>query len=223
MAILASLNPQPRIIVLAEARQTQYNTYISELQARTGLTWNGIFQSHCPPGRWNGSSCTGSEDEGVAVLSSLPIQSTSSMFFPYADSWHSARAAVRMAVNVNGVTLQVFGVHLIPNDATARYNSMTLLKNWASNQSRPQIVGGDFNADPDQIRSAQGMGTGFVDATLLVGSGNPMTALLPTLTMKLDYWFSDTGNKAQPQWAVVVNTGTVSDHLAIMASYRVTP
>jgi endonuclease/exonuclease/phosphatase family metal-dependent hydrolase len=217
------MNPQPRVVILEEARQTQYNTYISELQSRTGLSWNGIFLSHCPPGRWNGIWCTGSEDEGVAVLSSLPVQSTDSMYFPYGDSWHSARAAVRAAVNVNGVTLQVFGVHLIPNDAQARYNSMSLLRNWASNQSRPQIVGGDFNADPDQIRSSQGMGSAFIDSTLVVGSGNSLTALLPSLTMKLDYLFSDSGNRAQPQWAVVVNTGSVSDHLPVLASYTVVP
>jgi len=223
MAVLASLNPQPRVVILEEARGSQYSTYVSELQSRTGLSWNGTFLSHCPPGAWNGSSCNGSEDEGVAVLSSLPIQSMSTMYLPYGDSWHSARAAVRVAVNAGGVTLQVFGVHLVPNDAQGRYNSMTVLKNWANNQSRPQIVGGDFNADPDQIRSSQGMGTAFTDATLVVGSGSPMTALLPSLTMKLDYLFSDSGNKAQPQWAVVVNTGSVSDHLAVMASFHVTP
>jgi endonuclease/exonuclease/phosphatase family metal-dependent hydrolase len=40
--------------------------------------------------------------------------------------------------------------------------------------------------------------------------------------MKLDYWFSDIGAKAQPQWSVVVSsTGTISDHFPVISSFRV--
>jgi endonuclease/exonuclease/phosphatase family metal-dependent hydrolase len=224
VAALMSMNDRPRIVVMSEARQTMFNTYISEFQSRTGQTWTGVFRSHCPPGKLSGSSCTGSEDEGVAIFTSYPIQSSNSMYFPYGDSWHSARAAIRAAINVNGVIVQVFGVHLIPNNATARYASMSLLKAWAAGYSKPQLVGGDFNADPDQIRSSSGMGSTFLDTALLAGSGGQNTAMVPSPTMKLDYLFTDAGRKANPQWAVVpTSTGGNSDHYPVLANFRVSP
>jgi endonuclease/exonuclease/phosphatase family metal-dependent hydrolase len=223
-AALAAMNPQPRIVIMSEARKSQFNTYISELRTRTGRTWNGTFQTHCPPGAWNGSSCTSSEDEGVGVFTSFPIRNSSSLYLPYADQYHSARVAVRAAVDVNGAVLQVFGVHLIPDSAAGRSGSMAKLKTWASGYSKPQVVGGDFNGGPTEINSSGGMGGVFLDATQAVGSGSPFTAFQPKPSVKLDYLFSDTGGKAQPQWSHVdTGTGTVSDHAPVVASYRVSP
>ena len=68
-----------------------------------------------------------SEDEGVGVFTSLPLVSASAIYLPFADGYHSARAAVRAAVGVNGVTVQVFGIHL-QGQAVARYTSMTTLR-----------------------------------------------------------------------------------------------
>ncbi|MGE5359458.1 MAG: carbohydrate-binding protein [Bacteroidales bacterium] len=222
MANLMTLNPKPQILVLEEFYGPLWNTYIAELQARTGLTWQGVFKSHCPLGAWNGSSCTSSEDEGVAVLTSLPIISSSSTLLPYADQWHSARALVRVAVNVGGVTLQVFGTHLQPNNSGARYSSMSVIKSYAGNYSSPQILAGDFNADMDQIDTTSGMYPNFNDTWKLVGSGNGFTAFTPSPSMKIDYWFADAGGRAKPDWTVVLtNFGTFSDHFPVMASFTV--
>jgi len=222
MGYLMGLTPRPQIIVVQEARQSQFNTYLSELQARTGVSWSGVMKTHCPPGKWSGSACTGTEDEGVGVFTSLPLQNSSVLYFPYADAYHSARAAVRAAISVNGVTMQVFGVHLIPGNATARYSSMTTLKSTASNYASPKLAAGDFNADPDQITSSQGMGSGFVEAWLTVGTGGRFTYPVPTPTMKLDYWFSDANGKAQPTKAsVLTGSGSISDHYPVSATYRV--
>src|SRR5581483_8740203 len=104
--------------------------YLAELLARTGQVWQGVFKTHCPPGAWNGVACTSAEDEGVGIYSSLPMSASSSTLLPYADCYHSARAAVRAAIGVGAGTLQVFGTHLQSGsggcgiDAVqARYNS----------------------------------------------------------------------------------------------------
>src|SRR5262249_38288606 len=160
-----------------------------------------------PPGAWNGSSCTSSEDEGVAVFSSLPITDTSSALLPYSDCYHSARALVHASVSVQGATLHVFGTHLqtgsCPDVQTARYNSMSLIKAFASNYGGAWIVGGDFNADPDQIDTDQGMTPTFIDSWSVAGSGPSGTAFNPDWTMKIDYLFIDANGRAQVDWTSV--------------------
>jgi endonuclease/exonuclease/phosphatase family metal-dependent hydrolase len=123
-------------------------------------------------------------------------------------------------MNAGGKTLQVFGTHL-QIVRSSRDASMGVLRNWASGFSRPQLVAGDFNADPDQIDdSSTGMGGAFVDSWSVVGSGLGYTAFTPNPTMKLDYWFADGGGSAQPLWTyVVTSTGTVSDHFPVAAYF----
>ena len=220
MDYLAALSPQPQVIVIEEAYKSLYATYISELQNRTGLTWSGAFQVHCPSNAWNGSSCTVAEDEGVGVFTSLPIVGSSTTYLPYADAYHSARGVVRVAVNAGGRTLQVIGTHM-PGWLAPRNSAMIALKSWASGFSTPQLVAGDFNADPDQIDVSTAMGSAFVDSWSVVGSGLGFSCTTPSPTMKLDYWFADASGSAQPSWTnVVTSTGTVSDHFPVMAYFN---
>ncbi|HSK11339.1 MAG TPA: carbohydrate-binding protein [Vicinamibacterales bacterium] len=222
MDYLMNQSPRPTVVVLQEALRSQYNTYLSQLQSRTGQTWRGVFLHHCPLGAWNGSSCTATKDEGVAVLTSLSVSGSSSTHLPYRDAWHSARALVRLQVSVGGVVTQVFGTHLQPNDPTARYNSMRVLKSYASNYSKPQLVAGDFNADPDQIDSSSGMRPNFVETWAMVGSGSRYTAFTPSPNMKIDYWFTDAGLRARPTSSrVLTGAGTMSDHFPVVASFSV--
>ena len=217
---IMAMTPTPQIVVLAEAHQSQYNTYINELQARSGRTWRGVFRAHCPPGAWNGSSCTGSEDEGVAVFSSLSVVDSGTTFLPYADSYHSARGVARLAVSVGGVVLQAYAVHLPPTNPTQRGQAMSTFKSYASRYSTPQIVGGDFNADRNEIDP--GMSPNFIDTWGQVASGNGFTAFTGSPSMKLDYWFSDAGGRAKAEWSVVVTgTGTFSDHFPVINSFSV--
>ena len=129
---------------------------------------------------------------------------------------------MRVAISVNGKTVQVLGTHLQPNNAPARYGSMSVLKNWASNFSAPQLVAGDFNAGPDQVDSTSGMAPNFVDAWFVVNGAPGMTAFAPNPNIQIDFWFSDSSGRAQPNWvSVVTGTGTVSDHLPVHASFTV--
>jgi len=219
---LTSFSPRPQVIVVAEAHGSQYNTYINELNNNTGLSWQGVFQPHCPAGAWNGSSCTKTEDEGVAVFSSLSNQGASVGYLPYADAWHSARAWVRLAVGVGGVTTHVFGTHLQVSNMTARNLSMTYLKSVTSNFSGPKLLAGDFNADPDQIDTTVGMRPNFIDSWALVNSTRGLTCSTPNPTMKLDYWLMDQSGRITPNWSSVVTwTGTKSDHFPLHASFTI--
>jgi endonuclease/exonuclease/phosphatase family metal-dependent hydrolase len=214
-----AMTPEPQVVVLDEAHQSFFNTYVNELQARSGKTWRGAFRTHCPPGAWNGSSCTGSEDEGVGVFTSLPVLDSGSTLLPGADQWHSARAATRLTVSVGGVATQVFGVHLAVN-APARATAMSALRAYAAGYSAPRLVAGDFNADKDQIEPA--MSPDFVNSWSQVGVGNGYTAFTPSPTMKLDYWLEDSSGRAKPAWSVVVTTpGTFSDHYAVINSFSI--
>jgi len=222
IAHIAAMSPQPQVVVLEEAHKSQYYTYLSALQSRTGRAWDGVMETHCAPGAWNGSWCSSAEDEGVAVFSSLPVVDRSTGFVGYADSYHSARAVARLAINVNGVVVQVFGTHLQVGSASARNGSMSVLKGWAGNYASPQLVAGDFNADMDQIDSYSGMAPNFVDSWSVVGSGSGYTASTPYPTMKLDYWFADAGGRATADWAYVnTSPGTVSDHYPVVAQYTI--
>jgi endonuclease/exonuclease/phosphatase family metal-dependent hydrolase len=103
-----------------------------------------------------------------------------------------------------------------------RYSSMSLIKSWASNYSKPQLVAGDFNADPDQIASTSGMSPNFLETFAMVGSGTKYTFPLPSPTMKLDYWFTDQSQKAKPLSSeVVTSTGTISDHRPLRATFQI--
>jgi endonuclease/exonuclease/phosphatase family metal-dependent hydrolase len=232
MDLLVAMNPRPQVITIAEAWLAHFNDYIAELEKQTGVTWYGAFQTHCPPGDWNGSTCTVDpafplvSDQGVGIFSTFPITSTSGMFFPFADCYTSARGGLRAALNVNGQTLQVFTTHLqtggCEDDATSRYDSMAMLKSWASNYAAPKLVSGDFNATPDQVDGPLGMPGPFTDSWTVVGSGPGFTAFTPAPTMKLDFWFADASGIAQPiSSAVETSTGTVSDHYPLATIFRI--
>ena len=159
-------------------------------------------------------------DEGVAVFSSFRVVDSSTKWLPYAHLDHAARAAVRLGIDVNGVTVQVFGVHLQVGNASARNSSMTMLKAWGCNYAAPQLAAGDFNADPDQIRHDSRHETRRRGLVVACRLGRGLTCNTPSPTMKLDYWFADASGRARVEWTYVnTGTGTVSDHFPVVASF----
>jgi endonuclease/exonuclease/phosphatase family metal-dependent hydrolase len=226
MAAAIAVSPRPQIITIQESWSNFFPAYIDELQRRTGQTWYGVYQYECKPGAWNGSTCTEWWDQVNGILSTFPIVDSSAIFLPYMDCYASARTALRAALNVNGKIVQTFTTHLqtggCSDVATARYNSMSMIKSWAANFSTPQIFSGDFNADPDQIASTRGMSPNFVETFALVGTGSRFTFPNWAPTMKLDYWFTDASMKAQPVSSeVITSTGSVSDHWPVRTTFLI--
>jgi endonuclease/exonuclease/phosphatase family metal-dependent hydrolase len=216
---LAQLSPD--VIVLQEALYSQFYTYVAELEARTGIGWRGVFATHCSPGAWNGSWCTAPQDEGVAILTHLPIVDTSTGLLPFPDDWHSGRAVARAAINVGGRVVQMFSAHM-SNYPDVRYQMMQALIGMTANVAGPVMVAGDFNADPDQIDQWWAMGSSFSEAWQSVGAGPGYTATTPWPSMHLDYWFGDYSGLVQPAWAAVDQSAwTASDHFPVRAAYTV--
>src|SRR5260221_10148612 len=132
MDYLAAFSPTPEIIVVQEAYQQYSAAIIDELQRRTGGIWHGAFSTHCPPGGWNGVTCTAAGSEDVGIFSTYPITQSSAVYFPFPDCWTSARTGLRAALDVGGTTVQVFALHLQTGACTdamqARYSSMASFK-----------------------------------------------------------------------------------------------
>jgi endonuclease/exonuclease/phosphatase family metal-dependent hydrolase len=106
------------------------------------------------------------------------------------------------------------------NTTDVRNSMMTALIAYAQPFPLPQLVAGDFNADPDQIDAAGAMGSSFRDAWAAVGSGPGYTANTPSPTMHLDYWFTDMSAQIQPSWATVATApGQLSDHYPVHAAF----
>src|SRR5262249_46288779 len=103
MDMLLASGPRPEVIVIEEAYQNWYSTYIDELQKQTGQTWYGAFATHCAPGDWNGSTCSPAWYQGVGIFSTHPITDSSSTDFPYSDCWTSARVGLRAQIDLNGL------------------------------------------------------------------------------------------------------------------------
>jgi endonuclease/exonuclease/phosphatase family metal-dependent hydrolase len=62
----------------------------------------------------------------------------------------------------------------------------------------------------------------FVDTWSLVGSGRGFTAFGPSPSMKIDYWFTDSGRRAQPiSTQVIYGTGSLSDHYPVQTTFSV--
>ena len=226
MDMLVGSGPRPQVVVIEEAYQQYFNVYIDELQRQTGQQWYGAFATHCAAGNWNGSGCTQAWYQGIGIFSTYPITDSSSTLFPYADCWTSARAGLRAAINVGGTPVQVFAMHLQTGSCTsaaqARNNSMRDFKAWAGQFSTPQLVAGDFNADPDQIDTSSGMAPNFADSWPAVGTGSRFTAFGPNPSMKIDYWFSDASGAIQPISSAVLNAPqSVSDHYPIQATFLI--
>jgi len=139
MDLALTASPRPQVIAIQEGYSSKLNIYIDELQRQTGQTWYGAYALGCPPGGWNGSSCTAFDDGAIAILSSFPIVNSETKMFPGADCWTSARPGLRVALNVNGKIVQVFNAHLqtgsCSNVMQQRYTSISTLKSWAQNYS----------------------------------------------------------------------------------------
>jgi endonuclease/exonuclease/phosphatase family metal-dependent hydrolase len=160
------------------------------------------------------------------ILSSLPVVSTDTKMLPYADCWHSARGAVHAAIDVNGVTAQVYGVHLqtgsCTDTQTGRLSAVAALESWASRSASPHIVAGDFNAvtgSPEISDTTAGMASMFADTWITAGAGSSNTYPLPSPTMKIDFWFEDASGKARAVASRVETGATESDHYPLSASF----
>jgi endonuclease/exonuclease/phosphatase family metal-dependent hydrolase len=213
---IAKINPH--VVSLNEVeKQNGYNNNADEpavlkslLKSKTGVTWYSCFAHRSG----------GTNGQGNLVLSRLPIQSCDDHLLSY------DRSVARATVSVNGRTVNVFSTHLDDASSSRRTTQISQLKNYASGVSEQRVVMGDFNAWPG-AGEISGMTSSYYDAwasakaagTAVAYPGNDAGN---TRNSRIDYIFESKGATGLSlQKAQVYDTGSISDHRPVSATFSV--
>jgi endonuclease/exonuclease/phosphatase family metal-dependent hydrolase len=216
MDLIAAQRPRPAIVVLQEAHAHQESTYRVGLNVRYRVaSFATRLFPHCR--EWNGTRCTEFGDEGVLILSMLPVLEWEGRVLPRADRFWPGRGAGRAKIRVTEqISVNVIGAHL-PTDAAARRGAMDDLQAWAASATPPVFLGGDLNAVPGSPE-IDALGSGYTDIWSTVqGPGGGVT--FPSDGRRIDYWFVDRRTAVAPVTAATVaDEAKVSDHLALVVT-----
>jgi endonuclease/exonuclease/phosphatase family metal-dependent hydrolase len=195
------------VVLLQEAStfdEHMPTTYPARLRQLTGQTWYHVWapSENCP------NAC-----QGFLILSKLPIVSSSATTFLGA-------ATARALVDVSGVQVNVFGLHLEYYDTNKRTSQLLAIMNWARQFSAPRIVGGDFNSWWGEWWIAQ-METEYTDTWQDV-TGSDENGYTLNGTVRFDYLFRarDQASRITPTACWVQGTG-LSNHSLVIADYQV--
>jgi len=215
----------PDVVVLQEAYSTQLAYYVNGLNARQNTTaWHGSFTKTCKAGVE--PTCTTYTSESVIILTKLTTVAVTSRLIWAKDSYHVARATLRMVVALaDGTQVNVFVAHLPAQSsgATARATWVNTFKTWAASFAGPKLVGGDFNDWSDSAPIAS-MKQQYNDAWEVGGVGPGLTHVKSgtlSLYSRIDYWFADKTSGMALNNVTVAGDVNDSDHLAVVATYTV--
>ena len=215
----------PDVVLLQEAYSTQLDTYVRGLNARQNTTaWHGAYNKTCKAGVE--PTCTTYTSESVMILTKLKTLATTPRLIWAKDSYHVARATLRMSVaTADGTQVNVFAAHLpaLVAYAPARVTWVNTFKTWSASFAGPKVVGGDFNERPTE-QAVISMTQQFNDAWTKGGTGYGYTHMkdgTTTLYRRIDYLFFDKASGLAQTSVKVVGKVTDSDHVAVVASYAV--
>ncbi len=213
---IVSVNPH--VVSLNEVeKKNGYNDNADEpavleaaLESRTGVPWYGCFAQR-------EGAATG---QGNLILSRLPIQSCDPQVLS------AARSVARATLSVGNVVVTVFSTHL--DDASASTRTVQIAELTALSATAPaeRILMGDFNASPNAAE-LEPLRTGWDDAWAVAVAGGtavsyPGNTAGNTRNGRIDYiWRSKSGARLTLQSAQVYDTGTISDHRPVSATYAV--
>jgi endonuclease/exonuclease/phosphatase family metal-dependent hydrolase len=221
--MIAAENPD--VVVLQEAYSTQLAYYVNGLNARQNTTaWHGSFNKTCKAGVE--PTCTTYTSESVMILTKLATVAVTSRLIWAKDSYHVARATLRMVVALaDGTQVNVFVGHLPAQSsgATARTTWVNTFKTWAASFAGPKLVGGDFN-DWSDAAPIVSMKQDYNEAWAVGGVGPGLTHVKSgtlTLYSRIDYWFADKTSGMALNNVTVAGSVNDSDHLAVVATYAV--
>jgi endonuclease/exonuclease/phosphatase family metal-dependent hydrolase len=195
------------VVLLQEAStfdEYMPGTYSDRLRSITGQTWYSAFAGS--------NACTGG-CQGTLILSRYPIVDSSAAIF---DGAGTARALV----DVGGVRVNVFSVHLEYFDTGKRSSQLFQFMDWMRQFGGPRIAGGDFNSWWGEWWIAQ-MESEYSDTWQDVTGSNENGYTLNG-TVRFDYLFRsyDGSWRLTPTGSWVQWTG-LSDHGAVVADYIV--
>jgi len=213
------VNVNPHVVSLNEVEKANgYNNNADEpavlesaLESRTGFPWYGCFAQR------NGAA-TG---QGNLVLSRIRIESCDRHVLS------AMRSVARATLSMNNVNVTVFSTHLDDASASTRALQVAQLTAWAATAPEQRILMGDFNASA-RAAELEELRTGWDDAWAVAAAGGTAAsysgnAAGNTRNGRIDYiWRSVGAAGLALQSAQVHNTGTISDHRPVSATYAVT-
>lgn len=206
----------PDVVSLNEVeKQNGYNGNADEpavleslVESKTGVAWYRCFAQRTG----------GATGQGNLLLSRIPIESCDAHLL-------SASRSVAMArIRFNGAVVNVFSTHLDDASASTRTTQISELKTYASSKSEQRLIMGDFNAWPGSTE-IQAMTASYEDAwakakldgTAVAYAGNEAGN---TRNSRIDYiWRSKGATLLKLLGAQVYDTGTISDHRPVSATY----
>jgi endonuclease/exonuclease/phosphatase family metal-dependent hydrolase len=212
------VNINPHVVSLNEVEnQNGYNDNADEsavlesaLESRTGLSWYRCFAQR-------DGAATG---QGNLILSRIRIESCGSKVLS------ASRSVARATLSVDNAIVTVFSTHLDDASASTRALQVAELTTWAATAPAERILMGDFNAS-DGAAELEPLRTGWEDAWAVAAANGtavsyPANTAGNTRNGRIDYvWRSKGAAKLVLQSAQVYDTGTVSDHRPLTATYAV--
>jgi endonuclease/exonuclease/phosphatase family metal-dependent hydrolase len=181
------------------------STYPARLQQLTGQAWYSF---------WAGNSPCNGGCQGTLILSRYPIAGSATATF-------DGTPVGAVAVDVGGVRVILFDVHLEYYDTSRRSSQLVQFMSWTQQFGGPKIAGGDFNSWWGEWWISQ-MQTMFsdtwVDVTGGVGDGYTLNG-----AVRFDYLFRayDSNWRLTPTACWVPAAWWLSDHSPVIADYAV--
>ena len=178
-------------------------TYVDRLRQLTGNTWYSAW----------GPSLASGASQGTLILSRYPIVNTTSTII-------EGTGTVRALIDINGIRVHIFAVHLEYYDTAKRTRQLTQFMDWSRSFGGPRLVGGDFNSWWGESWIAQ-MKTEHSDTWEDV-SGSVQNGYTLNGSVRFDYLFrAFIGNEHLSPTACWVQTTSYSDHWPVIADYTV--
>lgn len=155
-------------------------------------------------------------DEGIALMSRLPIVTVAILDLPYAVF---PRKALRAEIEINGQPIFFYGTHFdySSNAGDARVAAAEAILTDLS--GRPGIVVGDLNATPTSSEVGV-LAAALTDAWAEVGSGAGLTMPANHPTRRIDYIFVSAGAGTVTSVGLIdesEGSTMLSDHLGVSA------
>ncbi len=200
-------NSGAHVVALQEAATFSENmpvTFRDRLKAMTGKTWYSVWAQH-------NTNATG---EGTLILSRYPIVSSSVLRY-------EGRGFARAQIDVGGVRVQVFSVHLEYYDKAKRTRQLSGFMSWAKTFAGPRLAAGDFNSWWGESW-IQTMETQYSDTWEMV-TGSVQNGYTLTGTVRFDYIFRSftDESRVRPTKCWVQTGSGLSDHAPLLADFTV--
>lgn len=154
---------------------------------------------------------SGSGEYGPAILSRYPVMMAKTELLPKPEGTKEQRAVVIAEILLpSGQKARIASTHLDHSTPEVRTAMATVLNGYLLKGDMPTILGGDFNAKPDESTIASVM-----QQWKRICNDNPTFPNIPT--SKIDYLFGYPKSGLVVLNTVVIERTNISDHCPVFA------